>query len=132
MFKVQALDPLLDFLYQNILNLQELTHSSQDILMIKHSVQFSPVTHSCLTLCNPMVCGTPGFPVYHQLPEPAQTHVHRAGVASNHLILCHPLSSCPRSFPASGSFQMSQLSISGGQSVGVSPSTSVPPMNTQD
>ena len=43
-----------------------------------------------------------------------------------------PFSSCPQSFPASRSFQMSQLSTSGGQSIGFSPSTSVPPMNTQD
>ena len=43
-----------------------------------------------------------------------------------------PFSSCPQSFPASGSFQMSQLSSSGGQSIGVSASTSVLPMNTQD
>ena len=43
-----------------------------------------------------------------------------------------PFSSCPQSFPASGSFQMSQLFASGGQSVGVSASTSVLPMNTQD
>ena len=43
-----------------------------------------------------------------------------------------PFSSCPQSFPASGSFQMSQLSASGGQSIGVSASTSVPPVNTQD
>ena len=41
-------------------------------------------------------------------------------------------SSCPQSFPASGSFQMSQLFTSGGQSIGVSASTSVLPMNTQD
>ena len=34
------------------------------------------VTHSCLTLCDPMDCSTPGFPVHHQLPEFAQTHVH--------------------------------------------------------
>ena len=53
---------------------------------------------------------------------------------------CHPtlsssvvsFSSYPQSFPASGSFQMSQLFASGGQSIGVSASTSVPPMNTQD
>ena len=53
---------------------------------------------------------------------------------------CHPtisssvvtFSSCPQSFPASGSFPMSQLFTSGGQSIGVSPSTSVLPMNTQD
>ena len=43
-----------------------------------------------------------------------------------------PFSSCPQSFPVSGSFQMSQLSASGGQSSGVSASTSVLPMNTQD
>ena len=43
-----------------------------------------------------------------------------------------PFSSCPQSFPASGSFQMSQLIVWGGQSIGVSTSTSVPPMNTQD
>ena len=43
-----------------------------------------------------------------------------------------PFSSCPQSFPASGSFQMSQLFISGGQSIGVSASTSDLPMNTQD
>ena len=43
-----------------------------------------------------------------------------------------PFSSCPQSFPASGSFQMNQLLASGGQSIGVSASTSVLPMNTQD
>ena len=43
-----------------------------------------------------------------------------------------PFSSCPQSFPASESFQISQLSTSGSQSIGVSASTSVPPMNTQD
>ena len=43
-----------------------------------------------------------------------------------------PFSSCPQSFPASGSFQMSQLFASGGQSIGVSASGSVLPMNTQD
>ena len=51
---------------------------------------------------------------------------------SNHLILCCPLLLLPSIFPASGSFQMSQLSATGGQSIGVSASTSVPPMNTQD
>ena len=48
---------------------------------------------------------------------------------SNHLMLCHPFSSCPQSFPASGSFQMSQFFASGGQSIGVSASASVFPMN---
>ena len=74
--KIQALDPLLDFLYQNLLNLQEFTHSSQDILMIKHSAQFSPVIQSCPTLCDPMNRSAPGLPVHPQLPELTQTHVH--------------------------------------------------------
>ena len=39
------------------------------------SVQFSSVTQSCLTLCDPMNCSMPGLPVYHQLPESTQTHV---------------------------------------------------------
>ena len=51
---------------------------------------------------------------------------------SSHLILCCPLPSCPQSLPESGSFQMTQLFASGGQSTGVSASTSVLPMNTQD
>ena len=52
---------------------------------------------------------------------------------SNHLMLCHiPFFSCLQSCPTSGSFQMSQLFVSSGQSIGVSASTSVLPMNTQD
>ena len=51
---------------------------------------------------------------------------------SSHLSSVIPFSYCPQSFPASGSFQMSQLSTSGDQSIGVSASTSVLPMNTQD
>ena len=51
---------------------------------------------------------------------------------SNHLILYRPLSSCPQSFLASGFFSVSQFFTSGGQSIGVSASTSVLPMNTQD
>ena len=51
---------------------------------------------------------------------------------SNHLIFCHPLLLPPSIFPASGSFQMSQLFASGGRRIGVSASTSVLPVNTQD
>ena len=51
---------------------------------------------------------------------------------SSHLILCRPFSSCPQSLPASGSVPMSQLFAWGGQSIGVSASASVLPMNTQD
>ena len=58
-------------------------------------------------LCDPTNCSSPGSP--HHLPELAQTHVHESVMPSSHLILCHPLSSCLQSFPASGSFPMSQL-----------------------
>ena len=53
--------------------------------------QFSSVSQLCPTLCDPMDCSMQGFPVYHQLPELAQTHVHWVVMPSNHLILCHPL-----------------------------------------
>ena len=94
--------------------------------------QFSSVTQSCLTLCDPMDCSMPGLPAS---PWPAP------GVYSNSCPssqLCHPtislsvvpFSSRLQSFPASGSFPMSQF-ISGGQSIGPSVSASVLPMNSQ-
>ena len=87
-----------------------------------------------------MDCSTPGFPVHHQLPEFTQTHLHRVGDA---IQPSHPLSSpSPPAFNLSqhqglymGLHQgltMSQLFTSGGQSIGVSASISVLPMNTQD
>ena len=61
-------------------------------LTCTHSVQFSSVTQSCLTLCEPMNhSSTPGVPVRHQLPEFSQTHVHRIGDV---IQPSHPLS-CP-------------------------------------
>ena len=54
------------------------------------SVQFSSVTQSCLTLCNPMNCSRLGLPVRHQLPEFTQTHVHRV-VLPIQPSLCRPL-----------------------------------------
>ena len=95
-------------------------------------VQFSSVAQSCPTL-------RPHEPQHARPPCPSPTpRVH-----PNPCSLCQwchptisssviPLSSCPQSFPASGSFTMSQLFSSGGQSIGVSASTSVPPINTQD
>jgi len=54
-----------------------------------HSVEFSSVPQSCPTLCHPMDCSTPGFPVHHQLPELTQTHVHWVGdaIQPSHLLL---------------------------------------------
>ena len=94
-------------------------------------VKFSSVTQSYLTLCNPMDCSTTGLPVHHQLPEFTQTHVHWVMLPSNHLILCHPLLLLSSSFPESGSFRMSQFFISCGQSIGISASASVLPINIQ-
>ena len=95
------------------------------------SVQFSSVTQSCPTLCDPMDCSTPGLPVHQQL-----------GVYSNLCPLsrwCHltisssvvPFSSHLQSFPALGSFPMSQFFTSGGQNIGASVSKSVLSMNIQ-
>ena len=96
------------------------------------SVQFSSVAQSCLTL-------QPHESQHARPPCPSPT----PGVYSNSCPLsqwCHPaisssvipFSSCPQSLPASGSFPTSQLFTWGGQSIVVSASTSVLPMNTQD
>ena len=101
-------------------------------MLINLWVQFSSAQW-CLTLRDPMNPSTPGLPVHHQLPETTQTHIHLVSNARQASYpLWSPFSSCPQSSPASGSFQMSQLFSSGGQSVGVSASTSTIPMNTQD
>ena len=100
--------------------------SASFLKVIFSSVQF---TYSVVSDCDPMDCSTPGFPIHHQLPELTQTHVYQVMMPSNHLI---PVSSCFQSFPAAGSFAMSQLFTSGGQSIGVSASTLVLPMNIRD
>ena len=60
------------------------------IYTMEYSVQFSSVAQSCPTLCDPMNRSTPGLPVYHQLPEFTQTHIHRVSDAFQP---SHPLSS---------------------------------------
>ena len=72
------------------------------------------------------------LPVLHHLSKPAQTHIHWVG---NAIQLSHPLSSpslLASNLPGSGFFLMSLLFVSGGQSIGASPSASVLPMNIQD
>ena len=71
--------------------------------------QFSPVAQSCPTLCDPMDCSTPGFPVHHQLPEPTQTHVHWV---SDVIQPSHPLSS-----PSLPAFSLSSIMIFSSESV---------------
>ena len=63
-------------------------------------IQFSSVTQSCLTLCNPMDCSTPDLSVHHQLQEFTQTHINESVMPSNHLILCCPLLFPPSIFPS--------------------------------
>ena len=63
------------------------------------SVQFSSVTQSCLILCDPMDCSTPGLPVHHQLPVFTQLMSIESLMPCNHLILCCPLLLPPSIFP---------------------------------
>jgi len=79
------------------------------------SVQFSSVSRSCPTLCNPVDYSTPGFPVHHQLPELAQTHGHWVGDA---IQPSHPLSSpSPSAFNLSQPRDRTQVSCIAGGSV---------------
>ena len=76
--------------------MNELSYLQSQRIEWARGLQFSSVTQLCPTLCDPMGCSTPGFPVHHQLLEPAQTHVHGVGDA---IQLSHPLSSpCPPAF----------------------------------
>ena len=97
------------------------------------NLQFSSAAQSCPDSLQPHgpqharpPCPSP-TPGVHPNPCPSSQWYHPT--ISSSVV---PFSSCPQSFPASGSFQISQLSASGGQTIGVSASTSVPPMNTQD
>ena len=73
------------------------------------AVQFSSVTQSCPTLCDPMDCSTSGLPVHHQLPEFTQTHVHWV---SNAIQPSHPLSS-----PSPPTFNLSSIRVFSNESV---------------
>ena len=87
-------------------------------------VSYSLWPHELQHARPPCPSPTPGV---HPNPCPSSQWCHPT-ISSSAV----PFSSCPQSFPASGSFPMSQLFLSGGQSTGVSASTSVLPMNTQD
>ena len=101
------------------------------ILPLQFSVQFSSVTQSCLTL-------QPHGLQHARLPCPSPT-LRACSNSCSSSQWCHPTIwssvipfSCLQSFPVSGSFPMSQVFASGGQSIGVSASASVLPMNIQD
>ena len=65
-----------------------------------NSVQFSSVTQLCPTLCDPVDCSTPGFPVHHQLRSLLKLMSIKSVMPSNHLILCRPLLLLPSIFPS--------------------------------
>ena len=69
------------------------------------------VSNFCVTLCDPVDCSTPGSPVLRHLPEFAHVHVHWVGDTSLASSSAAPISFCLQSFPASGSFPMSRLSL---------------------
>ena len=94
------------------------------------AIKFSSLGQSCLSLCDPVDWITPGFPVHHQHLEPVQTHGHRVSDAIQPSHLLCPLLLSPSVLPSIRAF--SNESASGGQSIGVSASTSVLPMNTQE
>ena len=62
--------------------------------------QFSSVTQSCPTLCDPMNRSRPGLPLHHQLPSPPKPMTIESVMPSNHLILCRPLLLLPSIFPS--------------------------------
>ena len=80
--------------------------------IISHSVQFSSVAQSCLTLCDPMNHSMPGLPVHHHLPEFTQTHVHQVGDATqpSHPLL-YPFPPAPNPSQHQGLFQWVNLHI---------------------
>ena len=91
---------------------------------------YSSVAQLCPTICNPMDCSTPGFPIHHHLLEFTQSCPLSQWCHPTMSFSVVPFSSCLQSFLSSRSFQMSQFFTSGGQSIGAS--ASVLPMNIQD
>ena len=79
---------------------EEFSINHSTVIWHLKQIHFSSVTQLCPVLCDPADCSTPGFSVHHQLPELAQTHVHRVGDA---IQPSYPLSS-----PSSPAFNLSQ------------------------
>ena len=91
---------------RNIYYVLHVTHSRLSISSVNHpqiqpttyDVQFSSVAQSCLTLCDPINCSTPGLPVHHQLLNLPKLMSVELVLPSNHLIFCHPLLLLPSIF----------------------------------
>jgi len=95
-------------------------------------VQFSSVTQTCPALCNPMDAACQASLFITNSQSLLKFMSIESVMLSNHFILCLSLLLLPQSLPGSGSFLISQLFTSGGQSIGVSASVSVLLMNIQD
>ena len=93
---------------------------------------YCSVAQSCLILCNPMDCNTPAFPLLHYLWVCSNSHPSSWWCHPTISPSIVPFSSYLQSFPAAGSFPMSQLFASSSQSIGASASELVLPMNIQD
>ena len=96
------------------------------------SVQFSSVTQPCLTLCNQWTAAQQASLSVSNSRNLLKFMSIELVMPSSHLIFCLPFSFCLQSLPASEYFPMSQFFPSGGQSIGVSTSASILPMNIQD
>ena len=98
-------------------------------LLMSSIAQFCSVTQSCLTVCDPMDCSTPGFPVHHQLQSLLKLMSMELVVAFSQLFLCCSLLLLPSIFPSIRVFSKeSQFFALGGQSIGASTSA----VNIQD
>ena len=104
--RIQCLYPISLLIFLDLRHILQLTPQNacfigqRRIVTVSSLTQFSSVTWSCLTLCDPMDCSTPGFPVHHQLLELPQTHVHWV---SDAIQPSHPLLS-----PSPPAFSLSQ------------------------
>ena len=123
-FPTQGPNPHILCLLHWQVNALPLSHLVDLIIRFLH---FSSVTQSCWTLCDP-INSRPPFPAARVYPNPCPLIQWCHPTISSSVI---PFSSCPQSFPASESSQMSQLFPSGSQSIGISSSASVLPRKTQ-
>ena len=106
------------------------THQQKIRLKINW-IQLSSLAQSCPTLCNSMDCSTPGLPISNSWSLLKLMSIELV-MPSNHLILCCPLLLLPSIFPSIRVFSNESVFASGGQSIGVSTSASVLPMNIHD